>query len=106
MAHTSGVRVTMADREVRSAPIAAPAAVPDAARIDSVSWQYRLPHGEQVRAWLCQAETCVPISALRGTTQALAGSMARGPLHFRFALSAGQKRMVEVQGLQLIVNYR
>lgn len=106
VAQVQGVRVTMAEREVRSAPLVAPTAVPGDATLAEVSWRYRLPPGEAVRAWLCQGEACTALSGERGTTRAFSGGRVHDPLHFRFALRPGHKRMVQVQGLQLIAHYR
>ena len=106
VAEVQGVRVTMAEREVRSAPLVAPTAVPGDATLAEVSWRYRLPPGEAVRAWLCQGEACTALSGERGTTRAFSGGRVHEPLHFRFALRPGHKRMIQVQGLQLIANYR
>ncbi len=105
VAEVQGVRVTMAEREVRSAPLVAPTAVPGDATLAEVSWRYRLPPGEAVRAWLCQGEACTALSGERGTTRAFSGGRVHEPLHFRFALMPGHKRMIQVQGLQLIANY-
>lgn len=106
VAEVQGVRVTMAEREVRSAPLLAPAAVPGDATLAEVSWQYRVAPGEAVRAWLCQGENCTALSGERGSTRAFSGGRVHDPLHFRFALRPGHKRMVQVQGLQLIAHYR
>ncbi|QJQ94406.1 MULTISPECIES: flagellar protein FlhE [Halomonadaceae] len=101
------VRVAMAERETHSAPMqfSDGSAVSRGARIHSVSWQYRLPPGTQVRAWLCQENDCITLNQARGSSLALAGRSATRPMHFRFALPQGQKKMVEVRELQLIVNY-
>lgn len=99
------VRVAMAGREVASAPLTPPDGQAEG-EIGTVTWQYQAPPGETVSARLCHAEGCVPLAARRGTTGDFAGMPADTPLRFRFALAAGQGQAVDVQGLQVIVNYR
>lgn len=105
VATAPGVRVAMAEREVASAPLAAPAGLV-AGRIETLTWRYRLAPGQAVRARLCHADGCLPLSGSRGSSQALAGLPGSTSLHFRFALAPGQGKATTVQGLQVIVNYR
>ncbi len=99
------LRVIMAERESRSAPLQPPASVTDA-KIVSLGWRFKAPPGADLRGRICQAETCVAINAMRGRSQALVGLPATKPLRFHFSLAPGQRQAVVVQGLQLIVNYQ
>lgn len=100
------VLVAMSDRAVSSQPIQPPAgAQVEHAAIERIHWRFQMPVNAPVNAWLCHPEQCVPLTAMRGSTTALAGKQISGPLHFRFALTPGQ-RQVRVQELQVIVNYQ
>lgn len=101
-----GVLVAMSDRTSQSQAISPPAGIPlGGATLTRVQWRFETPPSHPVNAWLCHPERCVALSGMRGSTTALEGMLANAPLHFRFALSPGQ-RPVRVQGLQVIVNYR
>lgn len=101
-----GVMVAMSDRASASQDATPPSvANVQGALLGRVQWQFQLPAGEQLNAWLCHPEQCVALTSMRGSTTALAGRTAAAPLHFRFALRPGQ-RPVRVQGLQMIVNYQ
>jgi len=101
-----GVLVAMNDRTSNSQAIAPPAGIPlGAATLSRVQWRFEAPPSQPINAWLCHPERCVALSGMRGSTTALEGALANAPLHFRFALSPGQ-RPVRVQGLQVIVNYQ
>lgn len=107
VATAPAVHVSMVDRPARSADLIAPA--PELAhgqQIGRLSWQYRLPPGEDVQAWLCHPGRCVSLPGQRGQTEALAGLPADAPLHFRFALLDRRQRAITLQGLQVIVNHR
>lgn len=100
------VLVAMSDRAVSSQPIQPPAGAPvENAAIERIHWRFQMPANAPVNAWLCHPEQCVPLTAMRGSTTALAGKSVNGPLYLRFALTPGQ-RPVRVQGLQVIVNYQ
>ncbi|BCB06230.1 flagellar biosynthesis protein FlhE [Vreelandella venusta] len=100
------VLVAMSDRAVSSQPIQPPAGAPvENAAIERIHWRFQMPVNAPVNAWLCHPEQCVPLTAMRGSTTALAGKSVNGPLYLRFALTPGQ-RPVRVQGLQVIVNYQ
>ncbi|WP_232318739.1 flagellar protein FlhE [Halomonas sp. GT] len=100
------VLVAMSDRAVSSQPIQPPAgAQTEHASIGRIHWRFQMPVNAPVNAWLCHPEQCVPLTAMRGSTSALAGKQVNGPMHFRFALTPGQ-RPVRVQELQVIVNYQ
>lgn len=106
VASAPAITVAMAGRSVASDELAPPN--PELARgqrIGRVSWQYRVPPGVAVDAWLCQGAQCVALPGPRGHTQALAGLEAQVPLHFRFALGDRRQRPVTLQGLQVIVNH-
>lgn len=105
VATAPGVRVAMATREVTSAPLVAPGGLATE-RIETLTWRYRLAPGQAVRARLCHANGCLPLSGSRGSSRALAGLSGSTTLHFRFALAPGQGKATTVQGLQVIVNYR
>ena len=100
------VLVAMSERAVSSQPIQPPAGAPvENAAIERIHWRFQMPVNAPVNAWLCHPEQCVPLTAMRGSTTALAGKSVNGPLYLRFALTPGQ-RPVRVQGLQVIVNYQ
>ncbi|MGM0833675.1 MAG: flagellar protein FlhE [Pseudomonadota bacterium] len=100
------VFVTMSDRAISSQPIEPPTeAQVEGAVIGRIHWRFQMPANTPVNAWLCHPEQCVPLTAMRGMTSALAGKQVDGPLHFRFSLAPGQ-RPVRVQKLQVIVNYQ
>ncbi|WP_244208591.1 flagellar protein FlhE [Vreelandella andesensis] len=100
------VLVAMSDRAVSSQPIHPPAGLQvEHAVIKRIHWRFQMPVNAPVSAWLCHPEQCVLLTAMRGSTAALAGKQVKGPLHFRFALTPGQ-RPVRVQELQVIVNYQ
>lgn len=100
------VLVAMSDQAVSSQPIQPPAGAPvENAAIERIHWRFQMPVNAPVNAWLCHPEQCVPLTAMRGSTTALAGKSVNGPLYLRFALTPGQ-RPVRVQGLQVIVNYQ
>lgn len=106
VAAVPGRMVAMSDRAVATQSVAAPpTAHVGEARMTLIQWQYHHPPGAPLRAWLCHPEQCVPLTGMRGSTQAFAGMQAQAPIHFRFALAPGQ-RPVKVQGLQVIVNYQ
>ena len=106
VATAPSVRVAMVERPVHSAPLAsASPTLAQGQRIGRVSWQYRLPPGGEVQAWLCHPGRCVALSGSRGQTEALAGLPADSPLHFRFALRDQRQGAVTLQGLQVIVNH-
>lgn len=98
------LRVIMAERESRSAPLRPPASVSNG-EIVSLVWRFEAPPGADLRGRLCQAETCVEITRMRGHSRGLAGLPATQPLWFHFSLAPGQRQAVVVRGLQLIVNY-
>ncbi len=101
-----GVMVAMSDRTSNSQAILPPAGVAlNHATLSRIQWRFEFPPSTPVNAWLCHPERCVALSGMRGSTTALEGMLANAPLHFRFALSPGQ-RPVRVQGLQVIVNYQ
>lgn len=101
-----GVMVAMSDRTSNSQAISPPAGIPlNNATLSRIQWRFESPPSTPVNAWLCHPERCVALSGMRGSTTALEGMLANAPLHFRFALSPGQ-RPVRVQGLQVIVNYQ
>lgn len=82
------VLVAMSDRAVSSQPIQPPAgAQVEHAAIERIHWRFQMPVNAPVNAWLCHPEQCVPLTAMRGSTTALAGKQISGPLHFRFALT-------------------
>ena len=58
------------------------------ARIETVSWRYRLlsaePAGLQVH--LCSLNRCIPLTSASGTSHALAGEAADGPLRFVYSV--------------------
>ena len=86
------VLVAMSDRAVSSQPIQPPAgAQVEHAAIERIHWRFQMPVNAPVNAWLCHPEQCVPLTAMRGSTTALAGKQISGPLHFRFALTPGQR---------------
>ncbi|MGV2931422.1 flagellar protein FlhE [Vreelandella venusta] len=100
------VLVAMSERAVSSQPIQPPAGAPvENAAIERIHWRFQMPVNAPVNAWLCHPEQCVSLTAMRGSTTALAGKSVNGPLYLRFALTPGQ-RPVRVQGLQVIVNYQ
>ncbi|XKH60329.1 flagellar protein FlhE [Halomonas sediminis] len=106
VASVPGLMVAMSDRAVSTQSVAPPpTATVGEAQITHIQWQYRHPPGTLLRAWLCHPEQCVPLRGMRGATQAFAGMQAQAPIHFRFALTPGQ-RPVKVQGLQVIVDYQ
>lgn len=101
-----GLMVAMSDRASASQNASPPAAANlGSGRLGRIQWQFHYPPGALLNAWLCHPEQCVALIGMRGSTTALAGRTADEPLHFRFALRAGQ-RPVRVQGLQMIVNYQ
>ncbi|TVP50515.1 MAG: flagellar FlhE [Halomonas sp.] len=101
-----GLMVAMSDRTVATQSAAPPGAANiQKQQLGRIQWQFQHPPGALLNAWLCHPEQCVALTGMRGSTTALAGQTAEAPLHFRFALGAGQ-RPVRVQGLQLIVNYQ
>lgn len=101
-----GVMVAMSDHTSNSQAISPPAGVAlNHATLSRIQWRFESPPSTPVNAWLCHPERCVALSGMRGSTTALEGMLANAPLHFRFALSPGQ-RPVRVQGLQVIVNYQ
>ena len=75
-------------------------------QVSEVSWRFRLPSDQAVRAWLCQGSECLSLTSPRGRRTAPMSWQAASALHFRFLLPNGQRRAVKVQGLQVIVNYR
>ncbi|MCG6656198.1 flagellar FlhE [Halomonas campisalis] len=106
VATAPSVRVAMVDRPAHSAPLTTSSpALAQGQWIGRVSWQYRLPPGGEVQAWLCHPGHCVALSGPRGQTEALAGLPADAPLHFRFALRDQRQRALTLQGLQVIVNH-
>lgn len=100
-----GVRVVMADRYTSSAPITAPADLQQG-MVTSVRWQFQASPDKPLRGWLCHAEGCVVLNSGRGITERLAGIAADTAFHFRFALMPEQRQALQVQGLQVIVNYQ
>ncbi|WP_168709063.1 flagellar protein FlhE [Onishia niordana] len=75
-------------------------------QVRDVSWQFRLPPGKAVRAWLCQGSVCMQLTTQNGRRNAPASWQAGGAIHFRFLLPNGKRRAVRVDNLQIIVNYR
>ncbi len=102
-----GLMVAMSDRASVSQGAVPPTAANNvqSAQLGRIHWQFQHAPGALLNAWLCHPEQCVALNGMRGATTALEGRAAGEPLHFRFALSPGQ-RPVRVQGLQLIVNYQ
>ncbi|MEA3639777.1 MAG: flagellar protein FlhE [Lamprobacter sp.] len=99
------LRVSMAERESLSAPLQPPASVPEG-EIHSLTWRFTAPPGARLRGRLCQADRCVAVDSMRGSSTALAGYPATLPLRFHFALAPQQQQAVVVGGMQLIVNYQ
>lgn len=95
----------MVERGMDSARMRPPPSVTEGA-IQEVRWRFSVPAGQAVLAWLCHQDGCVSLDRRSGITKALNGVPAATPLHFRFALAPGQRRAVQVEGLQVIVNYR
>ncbi|WP_424778024.1 flagellar protein FlhE [Onishia taeanensis] len=75
-------------------------------QVSEVSWRFRLPPGQALRAWLCQGSECLSLTSPRGRRSAPMSWQAGRAVHFRFLLPNGQRRAVKVESLQVIVNYR
>jgi len=106
VANAPSVRVVMAERESLSSPLRPPPGSVHEGEIHSIVWRFVQPPGSALNARLCHAHRCMPLSAARGQSQALAGLPADAALRFHFSLLPGQRRAVRVEGLQVIVNYR
>lgn len=94
-----------------SAALSPPNPLPTAnARIETVSWRYRLlsaePAGLQVH--LCSVNRCIPLASASGTSHALAGEAAQGPLRFVYSVQSrgALNPPLRVMANQVIVNYQ
>jgi len=100
------LRVSLAGRIYRSAPLTAPGSqrIEDHVLV-SVAWRYRISPATALDSWLCSGERCVALAGQRGRSQALAGMSASEVLTLRFALPAGEKQAVVVEAIQVLVDF-
>lgn len=75
-------------------------------RIAQVHWQYSLPPGRRLLAWLCAGSRCVRLHGRRGVSRALAGVSGGQALRFRFRLRPGDRKPVSIGSVQVIVDCR
>lgn len=107
VANAPAVNVAVPGRVTHSEALEATQSARLAGRqVRDISWQFRLPPGKAVRAWLCQGSVCMRLTTQSGRRNAPASWQAGGAIHFRFLLPNGKRRAVRVDNLQIIVNYR
>jgi flagellar protein FlhE len=96
--------VARSDQQVCSQPMSPP---PLAAgrQLASLAWQFAVPAGAPLRAWLCHPQQCLALPSSRGRSRALAGLDAGQPLQLCFRLDAGS-RPQRIAELQVLVDYR
>lgn len=104
VADAQGLRVAVPGRDTSSRTLSPPRQVTAGTTITRVAWRYRMPPGRSLSVSLCHPSRCIPLSSSSGTSSALAGLPANASLHFRFRLPEGPA--VQVEGLQVIVDYR
>lgn len=104
-ATVEGPRIAGPDRIYASAPLKPPAQAAGA-HIRRLHWRYAVPADRRPIAELCMGRQCVPLNGNRGASDALAGRPADAPLVFRFRLSPGERRPLQVGAIQLLVDYR
>lgn len=111
VAEGPGVTLEQAGMSDSSAVLSPPNPLPSAnARIETVSWRYRLlaaePAGLQVH--LCSANRCIPLTSASGTSHALAGEAAEGPLRFVYSVQSRGPLNPPLRAIanQVIVNYQ
>ncbi|MNZ45779.1 Flagellar protein FlhE [compost metagenome] len=103
-ADLGSLRVALAGRETGSTA-ALPPPLAAGRSLDRVRWQFRLPPGARVQAWLCHPQRCIELHQAQGRTRALAGLDAGQPLQLRFRLPPAAPAQL-LQELQLLVEYR
>lgn len=74
-------------------------------RLASVAWQFAVPAGAGLRAWLCDAQRCQALPGNRGRTRDFGGGDAGQSLRLCFRLDEGA-RPARVSAVQLLVEYR
>jgi flagellar protein FlhE len=96
--------VARSDQQVCSQPMPPP---PLAAgrQLASLGWQFAVPAGAPLRAWLCHPQQCLALPGSRGRSRAMAGLDAGQPLQLCFRLDAGS-RPQRIAELQVLVDYR
>lgn len=96
--------VARSDRRSCSQPMVPPA-LAAGRRLASLAWQFSVPAGAPLRAWLCHPQQCIALPVGRGRSSALAGLDAGQPLQLCF-LSEATAGAWRVGDLQLLVEYR
>ncbi|SDS02358.1 flagellar protein FlhE [Pseudomonas oryzae] len=96
--------VARSDQRVCSEPLPPPP-LASGQRLASLAWQFSVPAGAPLRAWLCHPQQCLALPASRGRSRALGGLDAGQPLQLCFLLDAGG-RPQRVADLQVLVEYR
>lgn len=111
IAEGPGVTLEQGGMSDSSAALLPPNTLPGGnARIETVSWRYRLlsaePAGLQVH--LCSLNRCIPLTSASGTSHALAGEAADGPLRFVYCVQTRGPLNPPLRAIanQVIVNYQ
>ncbi|TNE78511.1 MAG: hypothetical protein EP334_04995 [Gammaproteobacteria bacterium] len=106
-ATANGLTIAIPGRLYQSEVLAPPDAVSALNhRYGKVSWEFHLPPGDSLKAWLCRADDCIPLNRGAGQTTAFLNKDAAKNLHFRFQLAPGATEAIAVTGLQVLVNLR
>ncbi len=103
-AQAPALYVARSDQRTCSEPLQPPP-LAEGRRLASVAWQYVVPPGAPLRAWLCQGSQCVVLPGSRGRSRGLAGLDASQSLRLCF-LRERLGAALAVRGMQVLVEYR
>lgn len=106
VAEAPPLRLSLSDRDSRSAPLAPPPGIAEGAEITRVRWRLEAPPGALPPLRLCQGSRCLPLSGARGVSEGLTGAAADRPLRLQGRLPPGRHAALTLGGIQVIVDYR
>lgn len=98
------LRVARSDRATCTQPMTPPP-LASGRRLASLGWQFSVPAGAPVRAWLCHPQRCIALPGERGRSRTLAGLDAGQPLQLCFRLDEDGTSQ-SITDLQVLVEYR